>query len=113
LHLYNHSLVFFTLFITEPLWIKPEKIKNRDALLNILGNPKHIYSVKGFVAWEKGNNYLYSTIELRDGGLIVTSNILKKGNLQVFKNSKVWDGTNLYQYITVWPYGRFRILVKE
>lgn len=105
-------LLFFALFIMRPLWIEPEKIKSRDVLFHMLGEPKYKYDVKGFVAWEKYDNFVYSTIEYRDEGMIVTSNIFKENNLQIFNNSKVWDGTNLYQYITVWPYGRFCILAK-
>lgn len=106
-------LFFFALFISKPLWIAPEKIKNRDALFCMLGKPKYRYDVKGILAWEKKNNLVYSTIEYRDDGVIVTSNIFERYNLQFFKNSKVWDGTNLYQHITIWPYGRFRMLLKE
>lgn len=58
------------------------------------------------------NNLVYSTIEYRDDGVIVTSNIFERHHRQFFKNSKVWDGANLYQHITVWPYGRFRILIE-
>lgn len=46
-------LFFFTLFISTPLWITPEKIKNRDALFCMLGKPKYRYDVKGILAWEK------------------------------------------------------------
>lgn len=106
-------LFLFALFIMRPLWIEPEKIKNRDLLFYVLGEPKYKYDVKGLVVWEKYDNLVYSTIEYRNDEVIVTSNIFKENNVQIFKNSKVWDGTNLYQYITVWPYGRFRILSKQ
>ncbi|SQI64155.1 Uncharacterised protein [Salmonella enterica subsp. salamae serovar Greenside] len=106
-------LFLFALFIMRPLWIEPEKIKNRDLLFHVLGEPKYKYDVKGLVVWEKYDNFVYSTIEYRNDEVIVTSNIFKENNVQIFKNSKVWDGTNLYQYITVWPYGRFRILSKQ
>ncbi|EDT2960845.1 hypothetical protein EL09_14665 [Salmonella enterica subsp. enterica] len=106
-------LCFFVLFIMRPLWIKPEEIKSYDILLHVLGEPKYKYDVKGVVVWEKNDNFLYSTIEYRKDGVIATSNIFKGYSVQIFKNYKVWDGTNLYQYITVWPYGRFRILAKN
>ncbi|ECK9504162.1 hypothetical protein SEENIN0B_01129 [Salmonella enterica subsp. enterica serovar Infantis str. SARB27] len=106
-------LFSFTLFIMRPLWIEPETIKNRDLLFHVLGEPKYKYDIKGFVVWEKYDNLVYSIIEYRNDEVIVASNIFKVNNVQIFKNSKIWDGTNLYQYITVWPYGRFRILAKE
>lgn len=79
----------------------------------MLGEPKYKYDIKGFVVWEKYDNLVYSIIEYRNDEVIVASNIFKVNNVQIFKNSKIWDGTNLYQYITVWPYGRFCILAKE
>ncbi|EBW2429756.1 hypothetical protein PL246_18955 [Salmonella enterica] len=106
-------LFSFTLFIMRPLWIEPETIKKRDLLFHVLGAPKYKYDIKGFVVWEKYDNLVYSIIEYRNDEVIVASNIFKVNNVQIFKNSKIWDGTNLYQYITVWPYGRFRILAKE
>jgi len=92
-------LIFLILFIVRPLWIVPEEIKGRDALFHLLGEPKYKYDEKGFVAWEKYDKFIYSTIEYRDEGMIVTSNVLKENNLQIFKNSKVWDGKKLYQCV--------------
>ncbi|WP_137647153.1 hypothetical protein [Escherichia albertii] len=97
------------LFIMIPLRIEPETIKCRKELIDILGAPTQSYSVKNFVAWSGNGSVFISVVEYRDNGTVSSSNSIKVGNIQLLKKTKVWDGKDLYHYITIWPCSRIQL----
>lgn len=99
--------IFIFWFMMHPLMIEPKNITDKNVLFYTLGKPHYRYDAKGFIAWEKHDGYLYSAVEYRKNNETTASNIYLANNIQLLKNTKSWNGVELHQCVTVWPYGRF------
>ncbi|MHC5224537.1 hypothetical protein [Ignatzschineria sp. LJL83] len=106
-------------FFIQPFYINPAELQNKTYgdIVQLLGEPTHNFSEKGFVAWERRlNTYTIQTIQLQINSAdinpeyiptMITQKNIYDANTRYFIKTNTIDTTNhtLKDRFRIWPFG--------